>query len=118
MKLIITEEEKKDILSRYGIISEQSVILPVRIVGSFIASDCDELHVFQSTGGKVIGDMNVIVGKKLDEVYKAGINPKVTKVSVRVNDAKMEVSWSATIEESKDGKSWIGFTSRGCGMWK
>lgn len=113
MKLTITEEEKKDILSRYGILSEQPVNLPVRIIGSYVANDCDELHAFQSTGGKVIGNMNVIVGKKLEEIYNAGINPKVTNVKVRVSE--MKVNWSVTIEESNDGKAWVGFTSRGAG---
>ena len=87
--------------------------LPVTVTGSYTASNCDELHAFQGTGGKVIGNMNDTVGKKLAELYASGINPKPTKVTVSVNG--MTVSWSVTIDKSNDGKAWVGFTSRGAG---
>lgn len=111
-KFNITESEKKSIRRMYGILTED-VKLPTIVSGTYTASNCDELHAFQSTGGKVIGNMNVLVGNKLDEIYKSGINPKPTKVNVKVNG--MTVTWSVIIEESQDGKSWIGFTSRGAG---
>lgn len=81
--------------------------------GNYTAKNCDELHAFQSTGGKVIGNMNVTVGQALEELYKKGINPKVT--SVKVNVDGMNVDWTCTIQESTDGKAWVGFTSRGAG---
>ena len=96
-----------------GLIEEQKIQLPVTITGTYIANNCDELHAFQSTSGKVIGNMNVIVGKKLEEIYNSGINPKPIEVIVKVNN--MTVSWSVTIDKSNDGKAWVGFTSRGAG---
>ena len=98
----------KDIL-----LNEQSVSFPLSVKGNYIANNCDELHAFQSTGGKKIGNMNVIVGNKLKEIYKSGYNPKVTEVNVVVSNKT--VKWEAIITESKDGNAWIGFTSRGAG---
>jgi hypothetical protein len=105
MDILITEQQLR------RIISEQSSTVVVS--GTFTAGDCDELHAFQGTGGKVIGDMNVMVGNKLEELYKKGINPMVSKVDVSVNGAT--VNWSCTIVPSPDGKPWVGFTSRGAG---
>jgi len=79
----------------------------------YTATNCDELHAFQSTSGKVIGNMNVKVGDKLKELYDKGYNPMVTKVDVTVSG--MTVGWKCKIENSKDGKAWVGFTSRGAG---
>ncbi len=62
MKIIISEQQLK------RIITEQSSTVVVS--GTYTANDCDELHAFQGSGGKVIGNMNVIVGKKLEELYK------------------------------------------------
>ena len=96
-----------------GLVTEQSITLPITITDSYTATNCDELHAFQSTGGKVIGNMNVTVGDKLKEIYDSGVNPKVTKVTVKVQG--MTVTWSVTIDKSNDGKAWVGFTSRGAG---
>jgi hypothetical protein len=57
--------------------------------------------------------MNVLVANKLEELYKGGMNPMVSKVDVKVNG--MTVNWSCTISPSPDGKAWMGFTSRGAG---
>jgi len=112
-KLLITESEKNDIRKMYGLIKEQSLTLPVTVTDSYTATNCDELHAFQGTGGKVIGNMNVTVGNKLQEIYNSGVNPKVTNVKVEVNG--MTVTWTVTIDKSNDGKAWVGFTSRGAG---
>lgn len=112
-RLIITESEKNKIRKMYGLIKEQGVTLPTTVTGSYTASDCDELHAFQGTGGKVIGNMNVTVGDKLQEIYNGGINPKVTNVTVKVQG--MTVTWTVTINKSDDGNAWVGFTSRGAG---
>ena len=109
MKVIITEEQFKRV-----ILNEQSVSFPVIVKDTFDGEgNCDRLHAFQSSGGKVVGNMNVTVGDKLKEIYKLGYNPEVTQVDVIVNGDR--VSWTVTIKESKDGKAWIGFTSRGAG---
>jgi len=105
MKVLISEQQLK------RIITEQSS--SVVVSGNYTASNCDELHAFQGSGGKVIGNMNVLVGNKLEELYKGGMNPMVSKVDVTVNG--MTVNWSCTIVPSPDGKAWMGFTSRGAG---
>ena len=97
----------------YGLIKEQRVTLPTTVTDSYSAKNCDQLHAFQGTNGKVIGNMNVTVGNKLQEIYNGGINPKVSKVKVEVNG--MTVTWTVTIDKSNDGKAWVGFTSRGAG---
>jgi|LakMenE18May11ns_1017448.scaffolds.fasta_scaffold9958730_5 hypothetical protein len=112
MKIVISEQQLR------RIITEQSSTVVVK--GSFTPTVpvthidfCDELHAFQSTGGKDIGNMNVIVGNKLEELYNNGMNPMVSNVSVSVKDNK--VNWTCTIVPSPDGKAWVGFTSRGAG---
>ena len=105
MKVLISEQQLR------RIITEQSSSVIVK--GDYVASNCDELHAFQGSGGKVIGNMNVLVGNKLEELYKGGMNPMVSKVDVSVNG--MTVKWSCTIVPSPDGKAWVGFTSRGAG---
>ena len=105
MKIVISEQQLR------RIITEQSSTVVVS--GTYTANDCDELHAFQGSGGKVIGNMNVIVGDKLKELYKGGMNPMVSKVDVKVNG--MTVNWSCTISPSSDGKAWMGFTRRGAG---
>ena len=111
-----------------GVLNEQTEIEKVIevVTDSFTAKSCDELHAFQSTcpssvfvGGKckgdtkLVGEMHEKMRIKLDAIYKKGINPKVSKVAVSVND--MTVTWTCTIVESTDGKAWVGFTSRGAG---
>lgn len=85
----------------------------VFVDGEFKANNCDELHAFEGTNGKTIGGMNTKVNAELDRLYKQGYNPKVTKVEVDMDAKEMKVKWKVTIEESKDGKAWIGLTSRG-----
>jgi hypothetical protein len=107
-KFILTEEDRKSIRGLYGL-NEQTNTLSVS--GSYTATNCDELHAFQGTGGKVIGNMNVIVGDKIKEWNSNGINVKPTSVNVSVNG--MTVNWTVTFTVSD--VNWIGFTSRGAG---
>lgn len=97
---------------------------PIIISNSYTATDCDALHAFQSRliddpnnpGQKiteVFGNMNVLVGNELERLYKAGYKPEPTNVIVKVTGSFVE--WSVEIKESADGKSWLGFTSRGSG---
>jgi hypothetical protein len=113
-----------------GVINEQTNA-PIIVTGKFTATGnitriCDELHAFQSicevdditklckpNTSKIVGGMHTKVGDKLYELYKNGMNPKVTNVKVTVTGT--EVSWTCTIEPSNDGKAWVGFTSRGAG---
>jgi hypothetical protein len=80
----------------------------------------DEMHAFQSTQGKLVGNGNVIVGDILKKMYIEGIKPIVTGVSL-ISDHKLksvDMSWTITIEESKDGLAYTGFTSRGSSGFK
>lgn len=85
----------------------------IYVEGSFKGSNCDELHAFQNTGSKVVGGMNDKVRAKLEELYKQGINPEVKDVWINMDANKMEVRWKVKIAPSRDGKAWVGFTSRG-----
>lgn len=96
-----------------GVLNEQTEKVIEVVTDSFTANDCDELHAFEGTGGKKVGEMQTKMFKKLNDIYQKGINPKVSNVTVTVND--MTVTWTCTIVESTDGKAWVGFTSRGAG---
>jgi hypothetical protein len=85
----------------------------VYVQGEFKGANCDELHAFQSTSGRIIGGMNDKVFAELEKLYEKGINPEVTEVKVDMDSANMKVKWQVKIEPSKDGKAWVGFTSRG-----
>lgn len=85
----------------------------IYLEGSFKGANCDELHAFQNTGSKVIGGMHDKVRAKLEELYNNGVNPEVKKVWVDMNADTMQVNWKVKIAPSKDGKAWVGFTSRG-----
>lgn len=86
---------------------------PIKLSGSYKASGCDELHAFESTHGKTIGGMNTKVNAKLKELYKQGINPEVVDVQANFDTKNMTATWEVTIASSKDGKAWVGLTSRG-----
>jgi hypothetical protein len=83
------------------------------VEGTFKGGNCDELHAFQNTGSKVVGGMNDKVRAKLEELYAQGMNPEVKEVWIEMDAKKMEVKWKVEIAPSKDGKAWVGFTSRG-----
>jgi len=87
----------------------------VYVSGEFIGKNCDEFHAFQGSGGRVIGGMNDKITIELNKLHKQGINPQVTEVDVIMDSATMKVKWKVKIEPSKDGKAWVGFTSRGSG---
>lgn len=95
-----------------GLVVEQKKLVAT-VSGTYTANNCDELHAFQSTGGVVVGNMNVLVGQKLEELYNKSINPEPVRVNVQVDG--MTVRWSVDIAESTDGSAWVGFTSRGAG---
>jgi len=87
--------------------------LPFKVNCGYRANNCDELHSFQDTSSRNIGNMNLIIKEWLEYFYDLGINPEVSQVEVRVSD--LNVEWEVTIDRSRDGKPWIGFTSRGAG---
>lgn len=79
--------------------------------------DCDRLHAFNDTKSGPVGRMNDIVNPELIKIYKSGINPDITNVTVNIERGETEytVNWSVTIDESKDGVAYVGLYSRGHG---
>ena len=100
------------------ILKEQSVSFPKIVTNTYNGQgDCDRLHTFSTRKengvSTEVGGMNTKVGDELKRIYNLGYNPEVTQVDVEVDD--QVVTWTAYINESKDGKAWIGITSRGAG---
>ena len=87
--------------------------LPIKVNGSYKGRNCDELHAFESTGGRKVGGMNTKVNAELIRLYKEGINPMITDVKVTFDTKNMISNWEVTIDKSTDGKAWVGLTSRG-----
>ncbi len=74
----------------------------------------DALHSFESRkrdgfGGK----MSTKIMEAMMKLYKKGINPDVSDVKIDIDSVNYKVKWSAKVHESKDGKAYIGFVSRG-----
>jgi hypothetical protein len=111
------QEQISRIQSMMGLLIEGNISLPKTIKGSYTASDCDRLHAFNDTGSGPVGKMNDIVNPVLISVWKEGVNPDITDVSVTIdkNSSEYVVNWSVTIDESKNGKAYTGIYSRGHG---
>jgi hypothetical protein len=111
----------------------ESVSLPIKLSGSYQApkGDGDALHSFDRrksdhfggymlTGGpipsnfssKVKLDQGKGINQVLVELAKKGIKPDVKSISIRVN-SDYTVEWEAVIDESTDGKAYVGVASRG-----
>jgi hypothetical protein len=72
----------------------------------------DALRAFESRPkDKFGGRMNTTTNKVLEDLYKAGKNPKIQ--SIKVDMTSKVVNWEVTIVESDDGKAYVGLTSRG-----
>lgn len=126
------QEEINRIQSMMGIITE-SVSLPIKLSGSYQASkgDGDALHSFDRrksdhfggymlTGGPIPSkfasrvklDQGKGINQVLMELVKDGVKPDVKSISIRVN-SDYTVEWEAVIDESSDGKAYVGVMSRG-----
>ena len=124
----------KDIIRR--ILKEEiDYSLPITLTGSYrlpddIKSKGDALHSFDRRQSDKFGgymlrgkpipsrwssfvtlDQGVGINEVLRKLNSKGIKTDVTDLKVTVN--KDSVDWQATIDESKDGKSYIGVHSRG-----
>lgn len=74
----------------------------------------DALHSFERRKSDGFGGgMSTAIREKLREFYAQGINPDVTKLVVNVDSTKYKVDWEATIDESKDGKAYVGMSTIG-----
>jgi hypothetical protein len=102
-----------------AILSEQQVgiSLPIKlgpITWKSPKRDADLLHSFErrkvDKQGAYIGTQ---IGEQLKKVYNAGINPDVVDFQLSVNSKDYTVTWSAIIDESKDGKAYMGVATRG-----
>lgn len=77
--------------------------------------DWDALHSFQSRksdgfGGKMNTKVNEALVKYWTEEKR---NPTISKIEITIDETAFKVKWKCIIEESKDGKAWMGLTSRG-----
>jgi hypothetical protein len=112
-----------------------STSLPIKLSGSYrvpknIPSRGDALHAFNRRksdgfGGYMLtgvpipsqwsGYVTLNQGKGINQVLRElidkGVKPDVTDITININD--YTVNWSATIDESSDGKSYYGVGSRG-----
>ena len=79
-----------------------------------IPGDADLLHAFErrksDKQGALIGTQ---IEEKLKKLYDDGINPDITDLKLNVDSKNSTVTWSATIGESKDGKAYMGISTRG-----
>lgn len=116
MKLL--NEEISRIKSMMGLINESNISLPIIVRGSYSAKGQknagDALHSFEKRKSDGFGGrMSTKIKEKLREVYKLGINPDVTNITINVDSTNLVVNWSATIDESKDGKAYVGISTVG-----
>ena len=91
------------------------ITFPIFVEDTYRGNSCDEFHAFNDTGGRVIGGMNDKVNAQLEQIYKSGYNPMVTVIDITMDNKTFSVSWKVTINQSNDGKPWIGLYSRGAG---
>lgn len=91
------------------------ITFPIFVEDTYRGNSCDEFHAFNDTGGRVIGGMNDKVNAHLEQIYKSGYNPMVTDIDITMDNKTFSVSWKVTINQSNDGKPWIGLYSRGAG---
>ena len=113
--------KKKDLLTKSilenHLIKEQTISLPIKIGETWqspIKGDADLLHSFERRKVDKKGAyMGTKIEKELKKLYDAGINPDVTDLKVQVDSKNYTVTWSATIDESRDGKAYVGIATRG-----
>ena len=113
--------KKKDLQTRSilenHLIKEQTISLPIKIGETWqspIKGDADLLHSFERRKVDKKGAyMGTKIEKELKKLYDAGINPDVTDLKVQVDSKNYTVTWSATIDESRDGKAYVGIATRG-----
>ena len=74
----------------------------------------DALHSFESRKSDGFGGkMSTKIMEAMMSLYKKGINPDVSDVKIDIDSVNYKVKWSAKVHESKDGKAYVGFVSRG-----
>jgi len=97
----------------------KSKMQPFVIKGSYTVPKgtpnmADALHSFERRKSDGFGGrVSTQIKAKLRELYNSGINPDVTNLKIKVDSTKYKVDWEATIEPSKDGKAYVGFSTVG-----
>ena len=110
--------------------------LPIKLSGSYRVPDTapmkgDALHSFDARladgfGGYMLRgnppsewsqyikyDQGKSINQALQDVWRSGVNPDVTNLTVNVNSSNYTVNWEATIDRSKDGKAYLGLVTVG-----
>lgn len=92
-------------------------MIQVKVTGSYnpARGDYDQMHSFESRvkdgfGGKMHTKVNIAL-KNFYKTYK--LNPTISAMNIVMDDTNWVVKWEVLIEESKNGKAYIGLTSRG-----
>lgn len=77
--------------------------------------DYNSLCEFEGNKSNIVGnEMNVMVNSALVDYYNTyKKNPYVSTIRITIDDLKFIVNWEVTIEESPDGKAYVGLTSAG-----
>ena len=77
--------------------------------------DYNSMCKFEGKKSDILGsEMNIIVNSALEDYYNTyKKNPYVSSIKITMDDSKFIVNWEVTIEESPDGKAYIGLTSMG-----
>lgn len=84
------------------------------IVPEDLPNRADALHSFESRKSDGFGGkMSTKIMEAMMKLYKKGINPDVSDVKIDIDSVNYKVKWSAKVHESKDGKAYIGFVTRG-----
>lgn len=114
----LIREDIVRIQSLMGIIKEEKISLPITVKGSYSAkgqkNPGDALHSFERRKSDGFGGrMSTKVKEKLLEVYKAGVNPDITNIKINVDSKNLFVEWEVTIDESTDGKAYVGLSTVG-----
>lgn len=80
---------------------------PENISGDFTSDNGDDAHNFKELEKKL--------EVTLKEFYDKGKNPKIVSIKANITQSggSFTTKYEAKIEESNDGKAWMGFTSRG-----
>jgi hypothetical protein len=135
MKSYINEEIYK-MKTMMGIVTESKVSLPMKISGEYTVPNSapnkgDALHSFNRRrsdgfGGYMLSgnppgkwsqyikfNQGKSINQALQEVWNDGINPDITNLKIQVDSKTYTVKWSATIDESEDGKAYVGVSSVG-----
>lgn len=107
----------KRLLESQYLLKEQKISLPI-VIGttwkSPIKGDVDLLHAFERRRSDKKGAFIATqISDKLKELYKSGINPDISNLELSVDSKNYTVTWKATIDESKDGKAYVGISTRG-----